>query len=312
MRALVTGATGFVGHYQVKLLLQHGYNVCGTYFMDSECEDLNGIRLEKLDVTQKGKVKQLIKDFMPDEIYHLAAISATSGIEREMYYNANFLGAYTLLDAAADAVPSSRVLIMSSANAYGQVLDNCQPIMEDQELRPVNHYAAAKAAADMAACAFAADGLHIVRARPFNHTGPGQNTGFVCSRLAKLVAEVSLCRREPVIDIGNIESARDFTDVRDVVEAYRLLLQKGRRGEAYNICSQKMYSIKEVINILTKLSGVNIKLKTSAELLRKSDIPVLLGSREKIYNDTGWEPKIPFEDTLKDLLSFWEKSINDR
>ncbi len=310
MRALVTGATGFVGHYLIRLLQEHGHDVCGTYFIDSKNEGFNDVRLERLDVTQKEKVRQVIENFLPDEIYHLAAIAATSGIEREIYYRTNYLGTYTLLDAAADIVPSSRVLLISSANAYGQVPDNCQPIKENQELRPVNHYAAAKAAADMAASAFSAEGLHVVRARPFNHTGPGQNTSFVCSRLAKLVAEVSLGRCKPVIEVGNIDAARDFTDVRDVVEAYWLLLQKGRAGEAYNVCSQKVYSVREVINILAKYGGVNIKIIKSPELLRKSDIPVLLGSREKIYKDTGWKPKILFEDTLKDLLNYWKKIIN--
>ncbi len=313
MRVLVTGATGFVGHYLVRLLLERGCDVCGTYFMDFERDSLNDVQLEKLDITQKERVRQLIKNFLPDEIYHLAAIAATSGIEREMYYSTNYLGAYTLLDAAADVVPNSRVLIICSANAYGQLSNGCQPIMENQELRPVNHYAAAKAAADMTACAFAVEGLHVVRARPFNHTGPGQNTSFVCSRLAKLVAEVSLGIRKPVIEVGNIDAARDFTDVRDVVEAYWMLLQKGRSGEAYNVCSQKVYSVREVINILAKISDVNITLMKSPELLRKSDIPVLLGSHEKIYNDTGWKPRISFEDTLKDLLDYWKKIIiNER
>lgn len=312
MRALVTGATGFAGRYLVKLLLEHGYDVCGTYHhVPLGYKNWDGVYLEELDITDKKIVRRVVEKFLPDEIYHLAAVAVTSGIAKEAYYTINFFGACNILDIAHDVVPNSRVLVVSSANAYGRVPEDCQPIREGRELWPVNHYAVAKAAADMAACAYAAEGLHVIRARPFNHTGPGQNDSFVCSRLARLVAEVSLGKRKPVIEVGNVEAARDFTDVRDVVGAYWLLLQKGRSGEAYNVCSQKLYSVKEIINILVEYAGLDVQLKTDPELLRRSDIPVLLGCREKIYNDTGWEPKILFEDTLRDLFNYWKQTISN-
>ncbi|MCG9966635.1 GDP-mannose 4,6-dehydratase [Pelotomaculum terephthalicicum JT] len=311
MRALVTGATGFVGRYMARLLLNHGYNVCGTYYhVPLSCSDLIGVHLEKIDITDKSSVKRIISNFMPDEIYHLAGVAVTSGVNKEIYYTTNFGGTIILLDVVHEVVPNCRVLVVGSSISYGQVPKECQPIQEDQELRPINHYAASKAAADMAACAYAAEELHVVRARPFNHTGPGQSTGFVCSRLAKLVAEVALGKKDPVIEVGNIESARDFTDVRDVVKAYYLLLLKGRAGEAYNVCKQKAYSIKEIISILTNFAGVDIQIKHNQELLRKSDIPILLGSRKKILADTCWEPDILFEKTLFDIFSYWKQVMS--
>jgi GDP-4-dehydro-6-deoxy-D-mannose reductase len=308
MRALITGATGFVGPYLVKLLLSQGYSLCGTYFdAPSDCSDFADIRLEKVDVTDEAAVKRVISNFLPDEIYHLAGAAVTSGISKETYYKINFGGTIAVLDAVREIVPNSRVLVVGSAVSYGKVPEECQPIKEEREFRPINHYAASKAAADMAACAYAAEGLHVVRTRSFNHTGPGQSTDYVCSRLAKLISEVALGRREPEIEVGNIESVRDFTDVRDVVRAYWLLLQKGNPGEAYNVCNQKAYSISGIINIFADFAGIEIKLKTSSEFLRKSDIPVILGCNEKILNDTGWEPIILFENTLFDLFKFFRE-----
>lgn len=310
MRALVTGATGFVGRYLIKLLISHGYNVCGTFYhLPSDCNNLSGVHLENVDITDKTTLRRVIKNFLPDEVYHLAGVAVTHEVDKEVYYSTNFLGTNILLDAIREIVPNCRVLIIGSAHAYGMVEEDYQPIREEQELRPNTHYAAAKAAADMVACAYAAEGLYVVRARPFNHTGPGQSTGFVCSRLAKLVAEVSLGRRTPMIKVGNIETVRDFTDVRDVVEAYWLLMQKGRQGEAYNVCSQKGYTIKEIITILTHYARINIQLKTDSDLLRESDIPVLIGSREKIFRHTEWEPKILFENTLLALINYWKNIL---
>lgn len=310
MRALITGATGFVGPYLMKLLLSQGYLLCGTYYdAPPDCSAFVGARLEQMDITDKAMVRRVINDFLPDEIYHLAGVAITNGINIEEYYKTNFGGTVNLLDVARKIVPNSRILVVGSSVCYGHVPEELQPIREEQELRPVNHYAAAKAAADMAACAYASEGLHVVRSRSFNHTGPGQSTDFVCSRLAKLIAEVALDRHGPVIQVGNIESVRDFTDVRDVVKAYWLLLQKGQPGEAYNVCSQQVYSVKEIIDRLSCYADVNLQLKISPGLLRKADIPIILGWREKIFRHTKWSPKILFENTLLDLFNYWKDAL---
>ncbi|NPV72681.1 MAG: NAD-dependent epimerase/dehydratase family protein [Pelotomaculum sp.] len=313
MRALVTGAGGFVGRYLVDFLLEKGYAVCGTYHRERPAKsDFDRCRMERLDIKDKESLRGILVDFHPDEIYHLAAVAVTTGQNRDMYYQVNFFGSINLFEAVKEALPRARVLFVGSANAYGPVPAERQPIRESETFYPVNHYAASKAAADMAACAYAAEGLHVVRARPFNHTGPGQTVDYVCSRLARQAAEISLNMREPLIEAGNLEAARDFTDVRDVVRAYWLLLQKGRPGEAYNVCSQKAYSVREIVALLAEVAGVEIQVRSRLDLLRKADISLLIGSREKLFNEVGWEPGIPFKETLKDLLAWWRKILNGR
>lgn len=311
MRALITGAAGFVGRYLVKFLLRQRYTVlAASHSRPPDDPALAGAILQQADVTEKETLCRLIAAFLPDEIYHLAAVAVTTGEDREGYYRVNFYGTLNLFEAVRDAAPRARVLYVGSAAAYGAVPPERQPITEEQPLAPLNHYAASKAAADLAACAYAAQGLHIVRARPFNHTGPGQTTDYVCSRLARQVAEVALGRAEPVITAGNLDAARDFTDVRDVVRAYWLLLQKGRPGEAYNVCSARAYTVREIAGFLAETAGVEITLRSTAELRRKTDIPLLHGSAAKICRETGWAPQIPFRQTLADLLAWWRERLS--
>lgn len=308
MQALVTGASGFVGSYLVRLLLERGYEVCGTFHARRpESPEFSRVHLERVDVTDREALMRILTYFRPDEVYHLAGIAVTAGREPGAYYRVNFWGTFNLLEAAHRAVPRARVLVVASAAAYGVVEVEEQPILEEQAFRPLNHYGVSKAAADLLAYTYVAQGLQVLRARPFNHTGPGQSADFVCSSLAKQVAEVASGRRGPAIEAGNLEAARDFTDVRDVVEAYWLLLQKGQAGEAYNVCSQKAYSVREIAAMLAEAAGIEITLRSRPELRRGTDIPVLLGSREKIRRDTGWEPKIPFQRTLREMLRYWQE-----
>lgn len=310
MRAIITGAAGFVGRHMAEFLKGKGYEVLATYHT-LPLDDINfeKAQVKQVDVTNRGALRSLIYEFAPDEIYHLAGIAVTTGRDPDVYYRVNFYGTLKLFEAVREVAPQARVLYVGSAAAYGAVPPEKQPIREEMPLTPVNHYAASKAAADVAACAYAAQGLHIVRARPFNHTGPGQTTDYVCSRLAKEVAEVALGRTEPVITAGNLDAARDFTDVRDVVRAYWLLLQKGRPGEAYNICSGRAYTVREVAETLAAIGGVKITLQSLPKLQRSTDIPLLLGSAEKMCRDTGWQPEIPFQQTLADLLDWWKGKL---
>jgi GDP-4-dehydro-6-deoxy-D-mannose reductase len=311
MTILITGVTGFVGGYLAECLISsNDIDIYGTYhFLNNDQMKNPIVQLRQLDVTDGLSVKQLLDDLRPQEIYHLAAIAATTGTDPRPYYQVNFNGTINLLEAVRETVPDCRVLYVGSANIYGPVPEKFQPIREEQELQPVNHYAAAKAAADLAAYTYTANGLNVIRVRPFNHTGPGQNTDFVCSRLAKLMAEIMLGQREPVIEAGNLEAARDFTDVRDVVEAYRLLMQKGRSGEAYNVCSQQVYSVRDIIAILAELAGLDVKVISRSDLLRSTDIAILKGSWEKINTDTGWQPLIDFRQSLHDLLLYWKQKL---
>lgn len=317
MRALVTGAAGFAGRYLAKFLLEQGCTVIAAQHSSSlsagqppDDPAYTGAVIRQLDVTDKEVLRALLAEFSPDEIYHLAGIAVTTGEDREAYYRVNFQGTVNLFEAVWKTATQARVLYVGSAAAYGAVPPEKQPLTEEQPLAPVSHYAASKAAADVAASAYAAEGLHIVRARPFNHTGPGQTTAYVCSRLAKKMAEVALGRAEPLVEAGNLDAARDFTDVRDVVRAYWLLLQHGRPGEVYNVCSEKAYSVREITRILTEIAGAKITLRSTAELQRRTDIPLLLGSAEKIRRETGWAPAIPFRQTLADLFKSWQEKLS--
>lgn len=311
MTVLITGITGFVGGYLAGILTADRKNkIFGTYLDDPGSFNKPYVDLHRLDISDADAVVKLMEYIQPTEIYHLAAIAATTGANPNPYYRVNFNGTLNLLEAVRKVVPNCRVLFIGSANVYGPVPIQYQPVREDLEFRPVNHYVSSKAAADMAAFCYAANGLNVVRVRPFNHTGPGQNTDFVCSRMAKQVAEIMLGKKEPVIEAGNLEAARDFTDVRDVVEAYRLLMEKGRSSEAYNVCSQQTYSVKEIIDILVRQAGISVTIKSRPDLLRKTDIDVLRGSREKITSETGWQPVIDFRQTLRDLLFYWKQKLN--
>ncbi|NPV70656.1 MAG: NAD-dependent epimerase/dehydratase family protein [Firmicutes bacterium] len=306
MRALVTGANGFAGRYLVGFLMGKGYAVLAACHGQQREDALGaGVLVRQLNVTDRENLLHVIDEFLPDEIYHLAGIAATTGEDRERYYEVNFKGTLNLFEAVREAAPQARVLYVGSAAVYGDVSLEAQPITEECSFAPVNHYGASKAAADLLAFTYGAEGLYLVRVRPFNHTGPGQSTAYVCSRLARSVAEVALCLGEPVITAGNIDAARDFTDVRDVVCAYWLLLQRGSPGEAYNVCSGRAYTVREITGFLAQVAGVEVELKSTAELRRRIDIPLLVGSAEKIRRATGWQPEIPICQTLGDLFEWW-------
>jgi GDP-4-dehydro-6-deoxy-D-mannose reductase len=307
---LITAVTGFVGSYLSEFLVSGGFtDICGTY-LEKPAQAVNpNIRLHQLDITDRQAVMHLVDEIRPREVYHLAAVAATTGTDPIPYYLVNFNGTINFLEALRQIVPQCRVVYVGSANIYGSVPEQYQPIREERELKPVNHYAASKAAADLSVYTYAVNGMNVVRARPFNHTGPGQRTEFVCSRMAKLMAEIMLGQREPVIEVGNAMASRDFTDVRDVVRAYQLLMQKGCSGEAYNICSQQVYSISEIITILANWAGVKVAVRSRSDLMRTSDIDMLKGSREKITAETGWQPSLDFRRTLRDLLLYWEQKL---
>ncbi len=297
MRALVTGGFGFVGRWLVSHLEACGDEVLATG--------------EEVDVRDAAAVRASLAAAEPQAVYHLAgrASVGASWAEPGETFAVNAVGTVNVLDAARRLVRPPRVLVVSSAEVYGRVGEADLPLREDRPLRPVSPYAASKVAAEVAAGqAFAAFGLGVVVARPFNHIGPGQAPAFVVSALAKRIVEARRAGRS-TIDMGNPAPRRDLTDVRDVARAYRLLIERGEAGEAYNVCSGRDVRIGDLAARLIELSGGGLELRAGAVELRTVEVPVLRGDPARIRAATGWEPSIGLDETLRAVLAHWQREL---
>ena len=292
MRALVTGAGGFVGHHLVDHLREYGDEVIGT-------DRTTG----GADMLDPGAGSELIGAAGPDTIFHLAgqADVAASWADPAGTLRSNAEGTLNVL-AAARRHDVERVVAVTSAEVYGLVRADDLPITEDLPLNPSSPYAASKAAAEMLAIQWANAGLCVVRARAFNHLGPGQSERFVAAALAGRIVRAQQAG-ETTITVGNLDARRDFTDVRDVVAAYRLLALHGGAGEAYNVCSGIDRSIAELVALFRARSGHLVDLVPDPALQRPSDLPVLRGDPAKLMALTGWQPRIPIEQTVDDIIS---------
>ncbi|MEB1806655.1 MAG: GDP-mannose 4,6-dehydratase [Bacillaceae bacterium] len=306
MRALVTGAAGFVGNYLIDQLLSEGYEVVATARSIKGVQGYKQVAWETMDITNKEDIEDVISKWKPDYTFHLAAAAVTTLPTRELYYNTNVIGTYNLLDTIKKIIPNSRTIVVSSASVYGHVPSEQLPIRESLSVNPYNHYAASKASAELVVQAFLADGLDVIIARAFNHTGPGQTIDYVCSKFAKQFAHIVVNQKEPTIEVGNIRVSRDFTDVRDVVRAYERLMRFGRVGEIYNVCSGQPTKLKEIIGWLKDYAEVQVKVNSLSQNMRNQDSSVVFGSNEKIFQHTGWVAKTPLEETIFDLYKYWE------
>ncbi|MEZ5165611.1 MAG: GDP-mannose 4,6-dehydratase [Acidimicrobiales bacterium] len=290
MRALVTGASGFVGIHLVAHLRASGDDVVES----------------SVDVTDRDRIAAHVADAAPDVIYHLAAQADVGGSWNTPIptLRVNVEGTVNVLDAAV-AAGTERVLAVTSADIYGPVEEAALPLDEDQPVRPVSPYAASKAAADiMCVAAGLAHGLDVVRARSFNHLGPGQTDRFVASALARRIAANE--RDEgSIVRVGNLEARRDFTDVRDVVRAYRLLVEHGGAGEVYHVCSGRDLPVRDLAEGLVRLAATPMTLEVDPALFRPVDLKVRRGDPTKLHDTTGWTPGIDLDTTLQDLLDYW-------
>ncbi len=309
MRALITGSGGFAGaHLADHLRAQPGLEVFGVVR-----EPRAGLPERTLvaDLGDAEAVSRILRDVRPDFIYHLAAQAAVQlswARPRETIVN-NVVAQLNVFEAVLAADLRPRLLVVGSADEYGLVLPHELPIREDNPLRPNSPYAVSKVAQDLLGLQyFISHHLHVVRVRPFNHTGPGQSDLFAASSFARQIAEIEAGRREPILLVGNLEAKRDFTDVRDVVRAYHLLLERGVPGEVYNLGSGRSVTVRYVLELLLAHSRVEIEVHTDQARLRPSDNPELVCDCSKAAA-LGWQPAIPLERTVKDLLDYWRERV---
>jgi GDP-4-dehydro-6-deoxy-D-mannose reductase len=292
MIALITGAGGFVGHHLIEHLQASGDDVHTT---DRSTDGL--------DITDAPSLLELFRRVQPEVVYHLAGASDVGGSwsTPQATFRANAEGTLNVLWAARES-GAQRVLTVGSADVYGKVSADDLPIVESLAMRPVSPYAASKVSADAVALqAHLGFGQDVVRARPFNHLGPGQSNRFVAPALAGRIA-ANERSGETEVRVGNLSPERDFTDVRDVVRAYRLLVDRGGAGEVYNVCSGRAIAVQALADQFIAMAAIPMELVPDPDLQRPVDIPVLLGDSSRIRSDTGWEPQIPLDVTLRDLL----------
>lgn len=316
-RVLITGITGFVGsHLADHLLERGGFEIYGLYRWRSRMENIEQIKdkvhLIEGDVRDAVSMRHLAEEIKPDWVFHLAAqsyvpMSWKAPVET---LSTNIIGETNLFEACRKADCDPIVHIAGSSEEYGLVLPDEVPITEANPLRPLSPYGVSKVAQDLLGYQyFKSYGLKVVRTRAFNHTGPRRGDVFVTSSFAKQIVMIEKGKNEPVIRVGNLDAVRDFTDVRDVARAYTLALEKCEPGEIYNIASGKGIRIGELLDKLVSLSSVNIKIEQDPERMRPSDVELLIGDATKFRKKTGWQPEIPLEQTLRDILDFWRKRI---
>ncbi len=290
MRAFVTGGMGFVGTWLRAHLEEQGDEVVAPH---------NGF-----DITDPPVVRKAMAAAAPDAVYHVAGLAhvGRSWDEPEEFFRVNAEGTMHVLEAARRCEPVPTVLIVSSAEVYGNVAPAQLPLDEDTPFRPVSPYAASKAAAELLGLqAHLGHGVPVIRVRPFNHAGPGQAGTFVVPALAARILQAQR-DGDRALRVGNLSPRRDITDVRDVVRAYRLLIEHGEPGQVYNVCSGRDVAIEELVRRLLALAGADLEVEPDPALLRPADVPVLRGDRLRLRTATGWEPQFPLDDTLRAVL----------
>jgi len=310
MKALIIGAAGFVGRHLITHLKSLGWEVSATRLPQEEIKE--DVPNYELDILNQASISSLLDKIRPDYLFHLAAQSsvALSWEKPALTVDINIKGAVNLLEALRVMQNPPRILLVGSGDEYGYVLSEELPIRENTLLRPGNIYACTKVAQDLLGQTYArAYKLEIIMVRAFNHTGPGQLDTFAVSNFCKQITEIEVGLRNPVIKVGNLSSRRDFTDVRDIVKAYALLIQKGKAGEAYNVGSGKAIAMQEILDMALSLAKTNIIVEQDPVLMRVSDTPVIQADISLITQEIGWKPEIPLRNTIADMLNDWRNKI---
>ena len=316
MRVLITGISGFVGSVLANYLLSPGTGLSlelhGTiHRADHRIQNLRDrLHLHKGDLRNPSWIDQIIKSVKPNFVFHLAAWSdvRASWDQPWAVYELNISCQLNLLEALRRHTPDARVLVVASSEVYGLIEPEELPIDESTPLRPNSPYGISKVAQDLMAQQYWYNyGLSAIRVRSFNHIGPGQSDSFVASAFARQIAEIEAGLQQPVLKVGNLEAERDYTDVRDMVRAYWLALQYGAPGGVYNIGSGSFISVQALLNILLKLSAVEISVEQDSQRLRPSDVSRILCNPDRFSRKTGWVPRISIRESLVDVLRYWRE-----
>jgi GDP-4-dehydro-6-deoxy-D-mannose reductase len=301
LRALISGATGFVGPYLYEHLLAQGDEVAAFAYGTPKALPASVVSLD-VDIRTIADVQHAVENAQPEAVYHLAAVSsiAAARLNPRLTVEINVAGTYNLFEAAMRLPKPPRILNVSTAQVYSTEVDE---VTESSPVCPVNPYAASKAMAEQVPALF--PDADYVTVRSFNHSGPGQTTDFVLASFTAQVVEMEAGRRLPVLEVGDIEVERDFLDVRDVVRAYRLLIERGRRGQVYNVASGTTYSIGSILETLQGLTHVKFDVQIDPSRRRPGQRQRIAADTAKLKADTGWQPTITLNTMLRDLLNYW-------
>jgi GDP-4-dehydro-6-deoxy-D-mannose reductase len=306
---LITGGTGFVGTHLIRFLKSSPSKIFVVSSGDGASWLEPGVEYRRVDIRSRNEVHSVMREVKPDQIYHLAGVSAVDVCwnNPRLTFEVNVLGAYNVFEAAMSLPSPSRILNVSSSQVYAR---SAGLLTESSPLHPENPYAASKAMVELLLVQYRESvGGGIITARSFNHTGPGQRPNFVLASLAKQFAEMEAGLRPLVLKVGDISVKRDFTDVRDVVNAYSVLLHKGKIGEVYNVCSGCAVLLANIVKELQAICGIAVAMEIDPTRLRPSEVAHMVGDPTKITTETGWRPQIPLRRTLQDLLDYWRGKI---
>lgn len=312
MKALIIGGAGFVGGYLINELSANGFEVHATCLENEKI--IENCTVHTLDIMDKSSIVDIFDRIMPDVVYHLAAQSsvAVSWSKPQLTAEINVIGSINVLEALRECRKTSdiRLIMIGSGEEYGYIRPEACPISETEPLNPGNIYAATKACQEMIGKIYSrAYGLDIVMVRAFNHSGAKQSSTFVISDFCKQISEIEAGMKSPEICVGNLSARRDFTDVHDVVKAYRLLAEKGIKGKIYNIGRGRAVSIQYILDTALSLSAADIQVKKDPQRMRAADIPVIEPDVSEIFKDTGWKAEISVEKTIADTLNYWRKEL---
>jgi GDP-4-dehydro-6-deoxy-D-mannose reductase len=315
VKNLITGIHGFAGSHLADWLLEQNEEVFGIARSMGDDGNLkpikNRVQVLPCDIMSRQELKKVIETVRPERIYHLAGVAFAPVAEKDeaVVFDTNFTGTLNLLQMVKESKLNCRILFAGSAEEYGTVTEKESPVKETHSLKPVSLYGVSKASADLLAYSyFLRDGLDVIRVRPYNHIGPRQNPRFVCSSFARQIAAIEK-GAEPVIKTGNLESYRDFTDVRDTVRAYHAVMEKAKAGEVFNVCTGKTVSIQSILDRLLELSDISIRIERDLKLFREEEPLRICGDHSLLTQRTGWLPQTPLEQTLRDLLNYWRENL---